>query len=125
MARKATHKAAQRHTQDSAPAVEICPQCHEFVGRNYPQCEHCREVAEEPIKSISPFYYVAQILVLPEILCAMLRPSGPGSMPVAAMSWQTAAASKKCTLLPGAAENSVYFLPACPPSLLSSKVLVE
>lgn len=49
MARKAKQKSVQ-HTQDAAPAIEICHQCREFVGRNYPECLYCREIAEEPIK---------------------------------------------------------------------------
>ena len=45
------HKSSQKRAQHSAPAVEFCPQCRAFVGRNYPQCLYCREVAEQPIKA--------------------------------------------------------------------------
>lgn len=33
----------------SAPA--LCPQCQEFLGRNYPHCAHCRETTEQPIQA--------------------------------------------------------------------------
>lgn len=32
-------------------SVEVCPQCQEFVGRSYPHCAACRDVAEQPIKA--------------------------------------------------------------------------
>src|SRR6266567_2551044 len=44
-------KSSQKHAQHSALTVELCPQCQAFVGRNYPQCLHCREVAEQQIKA--------------------------------------------------------------------------
>jgi hypothetical protein len=47
MARKASPQTAQ----PSTPSVEVCPQCQEFVGRNYPHCAPCRKVIEQPIKA--------------------------------------------------------------------------
>jgi len=44
-------KSSRQTVQPSAPSLEICPQCQEFVGRNYPHCAYCREVAEQPIKA--------------------------------------------------------------------------
>src|SRR5260221_13922604 len=46
MARKASPQTAQ----PSMLSVEVCPQCQEFVGRSYPHCAACRDVAEQPIK---------------------------------------------------------------------------
>ncbi len=51
MARKSTHKPVEQHTEDAAPIIEICRECQEFVGRNYPHCPRCREVAEEPVRT--------------------------------------------------------------------------
>jgi hypothetical protein len=44
-------KSSPKPTQQSASTLEICPQCQTFVGRNYPECPHCREVVEQPIKT--------------------------------------------------------------------------
>src|SRR5579875_232887 len=46
MARKSLHQNAGH----SPAALEICPQCQTFVGRNYPHCPYCRDIAELPIK---------------------------------------------------------------------------
>src|SRR5579859_7590128 len=44
-------KSSQKDAQHPAPTIEICPQCQVFVGRNYPQCLHCREVVDQRIKA--------------------------------------------------------------------------
>ena len=44
-------KPSPKTTQSSIPTPEKCPQCHEFIGRNYPHCPSCRNAAEQPIKS--------------------------------------------------------------------------
>lgn len=45
------HKSPQQTIQSSTLATERCPQCHEFIGRNYPRCSSCRAAAEQPIKT--------------------------------------------------------------------------
>ena len=45
------HKPSPKTAQSSASGPEKCPQCHEFIGCNYPHCPSCRETAEQPIKT--------------------------------------------------------------------------
>lgn len=42
-------KAAQKPAAQPASPVATCPQCRELIGRNYPQCSSCRQVAEQLI----------------------------------------------------------------------------
>jgi hypothetical protein len=44
-------KSSQQTAQPSTPSLERCPQCQEFIGRGYPYCASCREVAEQPIRA--------------------------------------------------------------------------
>jgi hypothetical protein len=48
---KTTHKAFTQPGQSSGQAPAICPECKEFIGRSYPHCSSCREVAEKPIRT--------------------------------------------------------------------------
>jgi hypothetical protein len=47
---KTTDKAFAQPGQSSGQAPVTCSECREFIGRNYPHCSGCREVADKPIK---------------------------------------------------------------------------
>lgn len=44
------NKAFKQPEKSSSQAPVTCPMCSEFIGRSYPHCSFCREVAEKPIK---------------------------------------------------------------------------
>src|SRR5579885_42744 len=53
-------KSSQQAEQHADHAIEICPQCQQFLGRSYPQCAACREVVERPIKAAWQTLLLAQ-----------------------------------------------------------------
>lgn len=50
MKHKKQRKALAGTEQSIAGTPAYCPECRQFVGRGYPHCSSCREVAEEPIR---------------------------------------------------------------------------
>jgi hypothetical protein len=48
---KTPPKAVAQSGASSGQAPSICPECKEFIGRSYPHCSTCREVAETPVRT--------------------------------------------------------------------------
>lgn len=47
---KTSPKAPAQMSPSTEQAPEICSECGEFIGRSYPHCSTCRDVAEAPIR---------------------------------------------------------------------------
>jgi hypothetical protein len=114
-------KSSQKHAQHSASTPEFCPQCQEFVGRNYPQCLHCREVAEQPIKASWQALLRVQNIV-------------PGTPPERELAstiladsdhywWSEVEASMRLTPCPSCGGPLGYGLPDCADCISSSDML--